>query len=443
MIEQYKNNRKLPDIGKYNNQYFPEKHEIMTNFVKYPNRTVVTDYTDELGNNQKSTTTVELNRVPLAFQKEIVKVAVTFLFGNPVTYINNSEDEAMYDACMLLHKNLKFDDVYRQIGESCSRFKECAILVYNVEEPNDFYGFRSEGRIYIKLLTPDIYNLYPVFDNNGNMTSFSREFKVDKDTFFEVYTDSEIITFKNDEEVSRDANIYGKIPVVYFNYDDVEWADVQPAIERLEAIFSNIAESNDRFAFPLLWLKGKVTGQMSQDKSGRVLQLDENSEIGFAQQPNAAESLEKEIIRLETVIRNFTATPDFSFGNLISIANVLASGNGKALFVQPHLKVMERSPMYVANFKRLFNVFKAFLIFNNPSLRDKELDVTPVITPFEIDNQEALVKFAMEANGGQPVWSQQYAMKKVGIDDPQEMIKEIQDEANKRVELTNSNDFTL
>ncbi len=441
-IERYKGGRELPDIKKFKNEYDPKKHEIFTNILKYPDRDVLTDYIDENSIERKRTITVPLNRIGLPYQQEITTVAVTFLFGKPVSYINNSEDTTLYDAFIRLHDNLKMQDIYKEIAENCSKYTECAILTYSIVEENDIYGFNSPGKVYIKLLTPDKYNLYPMFDNNGNMTSFSREFKVGDDTIFEVYTDEEIITFTNDLTPVIKKNDYGKIPVVYFPYPETEWECVQPAIERLEAIYSNSAESNDRFAFPILKLRGTVTGQLSKDKSGRVLQLGENADAEFVNQPNATESIEKEIQRLEKVIRSFTATPDFSFENIISVANILASGNGASMFIGPHLKAMKRMPMYISNLKRQINVFKSFLTFLNPAWRNLELNIEPQINLFKIDNEEALVKFAMEANGNQPVYSQEYTMKMVGVKDPKTMIKQIQDEANMRMELTNANDFT-
>ena len=446
-IALYKSGRKQPDIERYKKEYDPKQHEIF-NILRYPDRTVVTDYTDEDGVERKRTTTVPLNRIGLPFQQEITTVAVTFLFGKPVTYVNKTEDDTLFDAFTKLHDNLKMQYIYKEIAENCSKFTECAILTYVVAEPNDIYGFTSKGRIYIKLLTPDIYKLYPVFDANGKMTSFGREFTVtadngDKKTVFEVYTENETITFTDEVETNRLKNDIGKIPVVYFSYPETEWEIVQPAIERLEAIYSNAAESNDRFAFPILKLKGKVTGQLSQDKSGRVLQLDENADADFAQQPNATESLEKEIVRLEKLIRSFTATPDFSFENIISVANIIASGNGASMFIGPHLKAMKRLPMYISNFKRQINVFIAFLKFLNITWTNLEASIGPQINLFKIDNEEALVKFAMEANGNQPVYSQEYSMKIVGVKEPEKMIAQIQEEANKRVELTNANDFAL
>ncbi|MCW0487200.1 phage portal protein, partial [Riemerella anatipestifer] len=128
------------------------------------------------------------------------------------------------------------------------------------------------------------------FDENDNLISFAREFKNGNKTIFEVYTDERIIRYEQEKEwkkISDIPNAIGKIPIVYYKQENVEWADVQTAIERLEHIYSNTAESNDRFSFPILKLKGKVTGQLSQDKSGRVLQLEEGADAEFANQPQA------------------------------------------------------------------------------------------------------------------------------------------------------------
>ena len=84
-IAYLKNNElELPNIDKYNSEWDEKRHKIMTDLVSYPDRIVEYEYTDELGRQVKGKRVEKLNRIPLAYQKDIVTIALTFLIANPV-----------------------------------------------------------------------------------------------------------------------------------------------------------------------------------------------------------------------------------------------------------------------------------------------------------------------------------------------------------------------
>ncbi|MBT0554269.1 phage portal protein [Riemerella anatipestifer] len=445
-IEKHKGERTLPDITLFNSQYEVKKHKIFTDLVKYPDRTVVSDYTDEKGNKQQQKVTIPLNRIGLPYQKKIVNIATTFLCGEPIKYTNNLEDDKLFKAFLKVIEKNKMKFVDREIATSVGRFTECAELWYFTDEPNEHYGFESKYRLKVKVLTPDIYSLYPKFDENDNLISFAREFKNGNKTIFEVYTDKRIIRYEQEKEwkkISDIPNAIKKIPIVYYKQENVEWADVQTAIERLEHIYSNTAESNDRFSFPILKLKGKVTGQLSQDKSGRVLQLEEGAEAEFANQPQANQSLTEETDRLERDVHDFTATPNISFDNMKGLGNMLAGSNAEFLFLSAHLKVMDKLAIYIPALQRRASIIKSHLQMFNVKLKNDDLDVEPIITPFIINNEAEFVRFLMEANGNKPVYSLEHSMQKLGIKNPKEMMLQIQEENDRINELANSKSFAI
>lgn len=443
-IEKYKNERTLPNIEKFNGEYIVTEHQIFKNKYRYPDREVTSDYIEENGDKKTKTTTILLNRIGLPYQKKIVSIATTFLCGEPVKYTNNTQDTNLYDAFIkVLDKNkMKFMD--KEIVTAVGRFTECAELWYPITEPNDYYGFNSNFRLKAKVLTPDKNKLYPVFDDNDDLVSFSREFTKDEIKYFEVYTKDEIIRFeyKNEwVEIERKSNPIGKIPVVFYKQDAVEWADVQTAIERLEQIYSYAAESNDRFAFPILKLRGKVEGQMSKDKSGRVLQLGDDADADFVTPSNANESLAKETDRLERDVHDFTATPNISFDKMQGLGNMLAGSSAEFLFLSAHLKVMEKMAIYIPAFQRRASIIKSYLQMMNVNLAKEELDVEPVITPFVINNEAEFIRFLMEANGNKPIYSQKHTMERAGVKNPEMMMQEIEDEQLQATEKQNEKQF--
>lgn len=444
-INFYKGKRELPKIENFNKQYEVSRHEIFTNRSRYPDRQVVTDYYDENGVKQTSTITIPLNRIGLPYQKKIVNIATTFFCGEPIKYTNNNEDNEIYDAFIKVVEKNKMEFVDKEILTAVGRFTECAELWYHIEEENKYYGFSSAFRLKVKVLTPDIYNLYPKFDDNDDLISFAREFKKDSKNIFEVYTADKIIRYEREKDnwqlVKEVANPIGKIPVVFYKQKNVEWEDVQTGIERLEQIYSYTAESNDRFAFPILVLEGEVQGQLANDKAGKVLQVSENGRASFVAPPNANESLSREIDRLERDIHDFTATPNISFDNMKGLGNMLAGSSAQFLFLSAHLKVMDKLAIYIPAFQRRASVIKSYLQVFNTKLLGKDLDVKPIITPFVINNEAEFLRFLMEANGNKPIYSQKHTMERAGVKNPDEMMKQISEEDNYKTEIDNSKQF--
>lgn len=430
IIETLKGGRKLPDITKFNNEYDPQKHAIFTDQNKYQDRKVITDFVDVDNVEKKKTVTIPLNRIGLPYQKKIVSIATTFFCGNPIKYMNSDEESEIYKSFSAVIDRNKMKFIDREAIDCVGRFTEVAELWYYTEEDNEFYGFTSKYRLKVKILSPEIYELYPVFDDNDDLVAFSRGWKSTdgKKEFFETYTAEQTIKWEKEAnwvQVSSVPNAIGKIPIVYRKQDKVEWADVQSIIDRVENIYSNTAESNDRFAFPILKLKGKVTGQLSNDKTGRVLQMEDGADADFVNSSNAGEALQSELDRLDGDIHDFTNTPNISFDNMKGLGNVLSGVGAEFLFLSAHLKVMDKLAIHVPAFQRRVSVIEAHLKNFNTAYAKEILDVEPVVTPFIINDDAEFIRFLMEANGGQPIYSQEYSMKLAEIKNPEEMIKQI------------------
>lgn len=227
-IENFKGNRVLPNIKKYNSEYDVEKHEIFTNISKYPDRIVESSYFDEkLGKEVVTKTIIPLNRIGLPYQKKIVSIATTFFCGIPIKYTNNIENDELYNSFLKVIKKNKMEFIDRSIITSKGRYTECAELWYHTNEDNEYYGFDSKFRLRVKILSPETNHLYPVFDEDGDLISFSREFKTREKTIFEAYTKDFIKRYEliNGQWilVKDIINPIGKIPIVYHHQESVEF----------------------------------------------------------------------------------------------------------------------------------------------------------------------------------------------------------------------------
>lgn len=435
------NGLELPNIEQFNSEWDETKHRIMTDLYNYPDRIVEYEYTDQEGNKKEGKRTEKINRIPLAYQKEIVANAVTFLYANPVKYTNNLDDAGMYDAYLKILDKEKVIFMDREIAKSNGRFTQCAELWWVSEEPNNFYGFPSQFRLKMNVLTPDKNKMYPYFNEQGDMVAFLREYEKriegQKVKYYEIYT-AERIAILRDENggialVSENQNSIGKIPIVFYQFENVEWSKAQKAIERLEEIASDTGEVNKKFSAPILALTGEVTGSFSKDKTGKVLQLKgENATADFVQPPNASESLSNEKEDLESIIYKMTNSVNISPDALQGLGNMLATENAAFLFMLPHLKVMDKMAVYVPALKRRMSIVKSFLQLMNTSFRNSDLDAEPVITPYIINNEAAFYRMLMEVNGNQPLFSQKTTMERAGVKDVEQELEEISVEMEKK-----------
>lgn len=435
------NGLELPNIEQFNNEWDENKHRIMTDLNNYPDRIVEYEYTDEEGKKKEGKRIEKLNRIPLAYQKEIVANAVTFLYGNPVKYTNNLEDSAMYDAYLKILDKEKIIFLDREIGKSNGRFTQCAELWWVADEPNQYYGFQSQFRLKINILTPDKNKMYPYFNDQGDMIAFLREYEKreggKKVKYYEIYTAERIAILKYGNSgidlVSETVNSIGKIPIVWYQFENVEWSKAQKAIERLEEISSDTGEVNKKFSAPILALTGEVTGSFSKDKTGKVLQLKgDNATADFVQPPNASESLANEKEDLETILYKMTNSVNISPESLQGLGNMLATENAAFLFMLPHLKVMDKMSVYVPALKRRMSIVKSFLQLMNTSFRNSDLDAEPVITPYIINNEAKFYEMLMTANGNQPLFSQKSTMERAGVKDVEQELEEINSEMEKK-----------
>ncbi|KUJ56433.1 phage portal protein [Chryseobacterium aquaticum] len=369
-----------------------------------------------------------VNRIAIPVQKYIVSSAVSFGFGNNVQIKSNAEEGSLEEVVekaieRILYEN-KTNIKNRQIARELYRSTEIAEYWYYQKVDNhEDYGFPCNFRIKLKLFVPwknDI--LYPMFDEYDNMIAFSRGFSLmNKEKkvieYFETFTDTEVKRFKKDdtgwvEDVIEGIgkNVIEKIPVVYASQEETEWEDVKYDIERLELIFSRHAEINDYHASPMIFVTGTVDSMPQAGEANKAAQGEIGSDMKVISWESAPESLKLEIeTRLEN-IHKFTKTPDLfrQVKGLSQISGIML----KMLFMDAHLKVMEKNEIWDDYFQRRFNILKSYVgKLLNTKLADaaNKLELEPVIKPFMIQDTKEWVETLMTANGNKPLLSQEYS----------------------------------
>lgn len=444
-----------PKIEEIQKELDPAKHKIMDETHR-PNKKVKADL--EAGEvadagtitvtkgNRKTSVAVrfeKVSRVALSYQSLIVGRAVAFIFGIPVMYNCETEDETeknIFNAVKkILHHN-KEKYFNREIARELFSFTEVAELWFPIEskEKNSIYGFETSFKLKCIALKPSEKNkLYPYFDNTGNMLAFSRAYSLkedDKDVeYFETYTDTKIYKFRKGESgwetLENTNNAIGKIPIIYARQPEVEWYRAQNIIESDEELRSNFSDTNKYHSSPTILAKGKVEGFGKKGEAGKLIQMDVNADAKYLEWSNASESVKTEHSMNREDIFALTQTPDISFNNVKSLGNLGVAAQ-KMLFMDAHLKVMDKEEILGEYLQRRINLILAFLATMNTQFKGKvdNMIITPEITPYIMgDQKETVTNVTSAVSAG--IMSRQTGIEQLGIvNDAEAELKRMQEE---------------
>ena len=441
--EDFKQGVTLIDISQYQRQYDVKKHEILTNKHRYPDPEIMIPLTDEVGNpllDSQNKPRFEkryrsLNRIGLPYQKRIVEIATMFQTAIPYKY--TAEDSTLFSAFQEVIKANKMNFSDSKICTEVKRYTQVAELWYTEEEQNEQYGVPSKFLLRHKVLSPEKYKLYPRFDDNNNLISFAVESTTKEgEIVFQAFTTEFVYTFttKNGQTTTEvKPNIIGKIPVVLYQQDKPEWDSVQHLIEIAEEQRTYFSESNKKFGEPILMIAGRVEGKTATNNTGgKVFEVTDGGNVQFVVPPNANENFDREMIMNRRDIHEFTHTPDLSDEFYAGKGNMLSGVGRKLAWLPAHLKVKDNEAIFIPALQRRINIILAFLSKMYVAFEKelKDIDITPIITPFDIDDDTEMIRTLMEANGGKPLLSQREAMQRFGITDPEAQLKQIKDEEN-------------
>lgn len=302
-------------------EYNTETHEIM----RRPDK-VVTD---------KKGAVVRVEKVwklPIPYPVYINEIALTFMYGRPVQWIQNSEgtDDA-FKAYTEFIKHTRFNSKIRECKRLAGSETESAILFRTYQN--------KEGRAdcQIRVLAKSKGDeIYTRFDQYENLLAFAWGYSTidDKETqvyHFDIFTSESIYRCSQREagwEVHKETNLIGKIPVIYFSQEK-EWAGVEELIKREESIASRNADSNDYFCSPLAIMNADVIKNMPE--KGEVAKLlITNSQEGvnnaakYLTWDNAPQSQKQELEWLQSQILQKTFTPNITLDTLKSVSQLSA-----------------------------------------------------------------------------------------------------------------------
>lgn len=297
----------------------------------------------ETKNGSKGVPQVKLS---IPFQKKIVTNSTAFEVGKPITLIadTNNKNAKLPDLIKKLWKSNRIDYLIQKLVYLKKAQTEGALLFYisDVKE-NSFLkkimnkmSISSKKEIKIKILDNRKGNMYPYFDEYGDMIAFVWEFKtkVEENTTTHtwVYDDTFVYkTVSDSNEINREPHGFDRIPIVYVEQENPEWEDAQVLIDRYEVALSKLSGSNDYTAHPMVKIFGKVLNAPEKDEDGKAwmipIEYDEDGnevkgDVQLITNPNSSESVELELDKIENLIWSITSTVNLSFNNVKGLGNI-------------------------------------------------------------------------------------------------------------------------
>jgi SPP1 family phage portal protein len=427
-------------------QYQPETHDIFDQIKRK-------DRPKENGE------VVHLARIPLALQKLITKRSVAFLTGAPVKLEAAPEGDQEKKLLAMVEKTWadnKLDYKTGTLAKVMKSEKEAVELWY-VEELASGAGYwgelgnsQSRFRLRMRILKPSEGNeFFPIYNNFLDMVAFGRGYKLKQEggkerEHLDVYTADFIIKlYKVEGEwvlLETVPNFIGKIPLVYYHQPRTEAADVQWAIDRLETLLSNFADTNDYFGSPVLVVKGKVLTAAEKGDSGKMLELEgDHADVKYVTWDHAPAAIKLEIETLLDLIYTLTQTPNISFKEMKGLG-ALSGIAIKLMFLDAHSKAKEQQDGDFGEcIQRRINLLKAVMAKINVSLASAvELSITPKFDLFmpdhEVEAEELTgkrVENLLLASGNKPLITQKTAVElgPLEVENREEEFKKLQEQA--------------
>jgi len=370
------------------------------------------------------------------------------MLSNPV------EMEVIWDKETDKEKQL-VDMVKRILDDNKMDYKNKEILRRKLSELEVaviwYYDETGEAKpkytLKCKIVSPSLGDtLYPLFDTVGTMIAFRRDYGLTENgkiiEHSDIYTkEFEYKYVKKDSVWSLDGNpipnIAQKILIEYYCQKKPVWYKVQPMISRLETITSNHGGMNDKFGAPMFIISGEIQGEIIDNQTGSVMQMENGGAANYAQLASEPESISLEQKNLEKFIYTMSQTPNISFDQMITIG-AMSGFAAEMLLTDPHMAVRTEEETFGIGLQRRYNIIKAAigaLIDTSLAAESKTVQLKPVITPYIPQNASENIDMLAAARIAGIMSTETAVEKNYLIDDKDMEMQRINDEESRQPQL--------
>lgn len=436
----------VPEWEYLEKYYDPSKHDIV--FDKLNRR----DKTRSDGRIDKAA------RISIGLEKLLVNRMSEFMFTIPVNRIYHNVDgdktkQQIANAIEAIYKYAKINKENKKRGVLYYASCEICTIWYVVEKPNTLYGFKSNYKLRCKTYSPkDGYELYPYFDEYGDMLAMSFQYKkkiMGKEvTYFETYTEDRHYKWSQDGtgwKVVTDAEPIKllKIPGIYLNREKSIYEGLSVLREEVEYTVSRNSDVIAYNSAPVLKVSGKMVGEEDKGESRRLFRLEAGGDVSYVSWAQSNEAVKDHIDMMLRLFWTQAQMPDISFYNMMGLGNIGYDAR-QTLLTDAHLKVGDEDGDWIEFYEREGSIVKEYLKLMNTQWKDliDDIEIEYVITPFIQNDEDAAIDRAIKGNGGKPIFSQLESIQLAGVSkDPQSTLEQIQMEEAQQTQRSLTNIF--
>ena len=443
-------------------QYNIDDHDIFDRALR-PLRKIsrATTSKDADGNFIMQDVWIDVVRVGIPWQNIITERRIGFTLSHPVkTEViwdkETDKEKQLVKLVERIQNDNKMDYKNKEILRRKLSELEVAVIWYYVEtgETKPKYTLNST------IVSPELGDtLYPLFDSIGTLISFRRDYKLmdggKEIEHSDIYTaefeykyikrdgiwilDPDVVT--KSEEIGEYIpsnpipNIAKKILIEYYCQKRPIWHKVQSMIDRHETLTSNHGGMNDKFGAPLFIVAGEIQGEIIDNATGSVMQMENGATANYAQLASEPQSISLEQTNLEKFIYTMSQTPNISFDQMLTIGQ-MSGFAAEMLLTDPHMAVRMEEETFGIGLQRRLNIIKAAigaLIDTSLAAECKTVQMKPVITPYLPQNTtEQVENISVSVTGG-TMSKQTGAELNPLIPDPEQEVKRLQEDATSQL----------
>lgn len=440
-------------------QYKVEDHDVF-DISKRPWRKVSRDTgrKDSSGDPVMQDVWIDVVRVGIPWQEMITERRVGFTLSNPVD-INviwkdeTDKEKQLVDLVERILNDNKMDYKNKDILRRKLSELEVAVIWYYMETGET----KPKYTLGCKIVSPELGDtLYPLFDSVGTMIAFRRDYKLDdngKDIeHSDIYTkefeykyikldgqwilDPTIVALSKEtgEFISANPvpNKAKKILIEYYSQQKPVWHKVQSMINRHETLASNHGGMNDKFGAPMFVVAGNIEGEIKDNETGSILQVENGGSANYAQLASEPESIKLEQTNLEKFIYTMSQTPNISFDQMMTIG-AMSGFASEMLLTDPHMAVRTEEESFGIGLQRRLNIIKAAigaLIDTSLAEECKTVQLKPVITPYIPQNVAEMIDMLTVAKTAGIMSVDSCVQKNDLVDNKEIEIEKLKEEAN-------------
>lgn len=413
---------------------------------------------DKVIKTSKGSRVEEAARLSIGLEELLKDRINEFCFTLPVKReyegIDNEARQQIANAIEKIYDEADIDTVNFDRGDAYFSSCEIFTLWYVVNKPHNRYGFPSKYKLKCRTFSPkdDDVELYPLFDEYGDMIAMSVYYKVsktqkEKTEYFETWTFDRHYKWMNngsgwtDELYEKDGEgnqIYGdpiiilKIPGIYGWRKTAVWKKGTPELRKdTEYMHSRDTDVIAYNAAPVLEIAGEVKGSEPKGETRRIYRVENGGHVGYVSWNQGTDASDKHIQRNIDWFWMLNQMPDVSFKNLQSLGSIGYDAR-QMMLTDAFLRIGKESKPLLQFFRREFNVIKAFLGMINTKFSENDLDAVSckfTIQPYNPKDEKYEIEKRVMANGGLPIESQRESIQRFGKStDVDETMNQLEEE---------------